>query len=134
IYPDVLQRMLEGFLNVCRESGWAPKWPSPGLRDCMIGTHFDAVVADAVVKGITDWEVEEAYEYLWKNATVPSDTGLHGRQGLQDYLQRGYVAADRTRYAASCTLDYAYGDFCISQVAEYLGRAKEAAALRQRAL
>jgi len=134
-YPDKLKMMLEGWLNACRQAGWSPKWASPGLRDCMIGTHFDAVVADAVARGIVDWDVEEAFSYLWKNATVPSDNGCYGRQELEDYLRLGYVPADKGYHApVSCTLDYAYNDFCTAQVARFLGRQKEAEILRSRTL
>src|SRR5690606_16520699 len=108
VYPDILQRMMVGWLAACREAGWAPKWPSPGLHDCMIGTHYDAVVADAVARGITDWDVAGAFEYLWKNATVPSEDGCYGRRGLEDFLKLGYVAADRIAYSASRTMDFAY--------------------------
>jgi predicted alpha-1,2-mannosidase len=135
VYPDVLKVMLEGWLNACRQAGWSPKWASPGLRDCMIGTHFDAVVADAVARGVTDWNVEEAFSYLWKNATVPSDNGCYGRRELADYLRLGYVPSDKGYHApVSCTLDYAYNDFCVSQVALHLGRTKEAEILRPRTL
>ena len=135
VYPDILKVMLEGWLNACREADWTPKWASPGLRDCMIGTHFDAVVADAVARGITDWDVEGAFAYLWKNATVQSDHGAYGRRELNDYLRLGYVPADKGYHApTSCTLDYAYNDFCVMQVALYLGKTEEAEILRPRTL
>ncbi len=125
-YPDKLKAMLEGWLNASHQAGWTPKWASPGLRDCMIGTHFDVVVADAVARGITDWDVEGAFTYLWKNATVPSDHGAYGRRELADLLRLGYVPSDLHHYAVSCTLDYSYNDFCVAQVARHLGRPKEA--------
>jgi len=131
-YPDVLLKILNGWLNACHQAGWAPKWASPGLRDCMVGTHFDAVVADAIAHGITGWDVESAFAYLWKNATEPSDSGCHGRKELTDYLRLGYVPADRHSHSVSSTLDYAYDDFCISQVAKYLGRTREAEILLPR--
>jgi putative alpha-1,2-mannosidase len=133
VYPDAMKRMLDGWLNACREGGWTPKWASPGRRDCMIGTHFDVVAADAVVKGIGDWDVSEVFSYLWKDATVPSDSGCYGRRGLEDYIRLGYVPADREPHATSSTLDYAYDDFCVAQVAKALGRKAEEVALRQRA-
>lgn len=132
VYPDRLTVLLEGWLNACREGGWSPKWASPGFRDCMIGTHFDAVVADAVAKGVTDWNVEEAFSYLWKNATEPSTDGCFGRRGLEDYVRLGYVPADRVSHAVSRTMDFAYNDFCVAQVAEFLGKTREAEALRPR--
>lgn len=124
-YPDKLQVILEGWLNACREGGWSPKWASPGYRDSMIGTHFDAVVADAIAKGVTNWNVEDAFTYLWKNASEPSTDGRFGRCGLDDYIHLGYVPADRIPYAVSRTLDFAYGDFCVAQVANHLGKGKE---------
>lgn len=133
VYPDKLRLMLEGFLSACRESGWSPKWPSPGPRNCMIGTHFDVVVADAIARGVTDWNVEEAFTYLWKDATVPSEDPCCGRTGLPEYLRLGYVPADLFHHAASATLDYTYDDFCVSRVAAFLGKTREAAELELRA-
>lgn len=133
-YPDKLKIILEGWLNASKQAGWTPKWASPGLRDCMIGTHFDVVVADAVARGITDWDVEGAFGYLWKNATVPSDSGAYGRRELSEFLRLGYVPADKYPYAVSCTLDYAYNDFCVAQVARHLGRDREADLLQPRTL
>lgn len=132
-YPETLRRMLDGWLSACREAGWSPKWPSPGPRDCMIGTHYNVIVADAVAHGIVDWNVEEAFAYLWKDATAPSDDPRYGRAGLEDYLRLGYVPADKYHHAASATLDYSYDDFCISRVARFLGKDKEAEELERRA-
>ncbi len=132
-YPDKLRLMLEGFLSACRESGWSPKWPSPGPRNCMIGTHFDVVVADAIARGVTDWNVEEAFFYLWKDATEASDDPCFGRAGMPEYLRLGYVPSDLYHHAASATLDYTYDDFCVAQVARYLGKTREADELARRA-
>ena len=133
-YPDKLTAILGGWLNACREGGWTPQWVSPGPRRCMIGTHFDAVVADAVARGITGWDVEAAFRYLWQDATVPGDHVTHGRPGLEDYIRLGYLPCDRHHYAVSATLDYAYNDFCVAQVARFLGKREEEAVLRPRAL
>lgn len=132
VYPDKLSDIMKGWLNACRETGWTPRWPSPGARDCMIGTHFDAVAADAISKGITDWGVEETYHYLWKDASEPSGDICFGRYGLEDYIRYGYVPCDRHSYSVSCTLDYAIDDFCVAQVSQFLGRDEEARMLTQR--
>jgi predicted alpha-1,2-mannosidase len=131
-FPDQLTTILQGWLNACKQAGWTPKWPSPGLKDCMIGTHFDAVAADAVARGITGWDVEAVFPFLWRNATEQSSDGRFGRQGLEDFIQLGYLPADRHRYSVSATLDYAYGDFCVMQVARHLGRTREAELLSTR--
>lgn len=133
-YPERLSTMLTGWLNTYRESGWLPKWASPGHRDCMIGTHIDAVFADACVKGIpgVDWEL--AYEAMRKHATTTGvTTGAYGRLGLADYINLGYVPCDRVESAASRTLDFAYNDFCVAQVARTLGHEDECAVFAQRA-
>jgi len=132
VYPDILQGMIDGWMSACRQSGWSPKWSSPGLRDCMIGTHFDVFVADVVSKGLTGWDVSEAFEYLRQDANRESSDGCYGRAGLEDYIRLGYVPCDKYPYAVSSTLDYAYDDFCVAQVASYLGKDAEAAVLLQR--
>ena len=132
-YPDELRAMLGGWLNACREGGWTPKWVSPGHRACMIGTHFAAVAAEAVARGIADWGVEEVYEYLWRDASESSSKATVGRQGLKEYIRLGYVPCDKYPYGVSATLDFAYGDFCVAQVARHLGRHGEADLLLKRA-
>jgi predicted alpha-1,2-mannosidase len=133
--PDRLGDILQGWISAYRESGWFPTWASPGHRVCMVGTHADAVIADAVAKGVQGFDREAAYEGIRKHAfeVVADDTGF-GRLGLAEYLELGYVPDDRVHHAsASRTLDYAYDDFCIAQVARALGREEDARQLLQRA-
>ena len=134
VYPDMLQKIMEGWLQACRQSQWTPKWPSPGPRDAMIGTHFDSVAADIIMKGVVEWDVDEVFHYLWRDSNVVSEQGCYGRQNLEDYLRLGYVPSERAGHSVSATLDYAYDDFCVAQVAKFLGREKEERILRQRAL
>jgi predicted alpha-1,2-mannosidase len=133
--PDRLAEVLRGWISAWRESGWFPTWASPGHRTCMVGTHADAVIADAVVKGVEGFDAAAAYEGIRKHAfeVVAEDTGF-GRLGLADYLELGYVPDDRVHHAsASRTLDYAYDDFCIAQVARALGREADYERLIRRA-
>ena len=53
--------ILEGWLNAYREGGRLPNWPSPGNRPCMIGSHSDSIFADAWVKGIRSFNLQDAY-------------------------------------------------------------------------
>ncbi len=48
LMPAQLNEILEGWTQAYREGGWFPQWASPGYRACMVGTHIDAVFADAV--------------------------------------------------------------------------------------
>lgn len=133
VYPDLLIGILEGWLNAYREGGWFPKWASPGYRDCMIGTHLDVVFADAIVRGVKDFDVELAYEAMRKDAFEPTHTGEYGRENLPSYIQLGYCPIDPAAHgAAARTQEYAYDDFCVAQVARLLGRHDDAALLYRR--
>jgi len=122
VYPDQWKEILQGWVQTFRENNWYPQWPSPGNRGCMIGTHIDAVIADAIVKGIDGFDIETAYAGLRTDATVNPGERDRGRQALDEYLKRGYVPDGRCEYAASAGLDYAYDDWCVAQAARKLGK------------
>lgn len=135
IQPVRLGEIIQGWVNAYHEGGWLPNWPSPGYRACMIGTHIDAVIADACVKGITGFDREAAYAGMVKHASTPVDGEKgYGRIALREYLDLGYVPADKYDHATARTLDYAYDDFCLSQVAGVLGRHEDQAKYQKRAL
>ncbi len=124
MFPDVASRMMAGLMNAVKEGGWLPEWASPGYRGCMIGTHSDAVIADAVAKGITGFDREVALEAMIKHATQEGASDRRfGRQGVDVLDSLGYLPEDGPfKHAASATLDYAYDDWCIAQVAGAIGR------------
>jgi predicted alpha-1,2-mannosidase len=94
---------------------------------CMIGYHAVPVIADAYLKGIRGFDGNEAFEAMKASATyAPYD-------GLGDYMKLGYVPVDREKEAASKTLEYAYDDWAIAQMAGALGRAADRDAFRKRA-
>lgn len=134
LWPSLMNEMLQAWVNVYRDSGWMPKWISPGERSMMPGTLIDVVFADAYVKGIRDFDVKLAYEGLLKHATVPTDQEGLGRRGLREYEKLGYIPGDRYHETVSNTLDYYYGDFCISQLAAEVGTEEEVRKLRERAV
>lgn len=129
IQPERYGEMVEGFLQGYREGGWLAQWPSPGYRVSMPGTHGDAVIADAVVKNIRGFDVKEAYAAITKHADQPATRGGAGRNGIAAYLRLGYVPG-----SVSETLDYAYDDFCVSQVAQSLNLTEDVQKYRQRSL
>ena len=132
--PERLAEIVEGWVQAYREGGWFPKWTSPGYRACMIGTHLDAVIADAVARGITGFDLETAYEAMVKNATqVGDDEGNYGRRGIEAFATLGWVPHDEVEHAAARTQDFAYNDFCVAQVARALGREEEYRRYRERA-
>lgn len=121
IAHEEYEEMLQGYLQSYREAGFLPKWLSPDERGMMPGTLIDAVIADAAVKGLATDLMPEFLEGMLAGATTKSASGNYGRRGTLDYLKYGYVPLDYHE-SVNHTLDYAYSDFCISQVARVLGK------------
>lgn len=133
IEPSWVGGIIRSLLNAFDEGGWLPKWPNPGYSNVMIGTHADSVIADAFVKGIRDYDVEKAYAALRKDATQAGTGRYEARAGIEDTIRLGYAPADKVRESAACTLEYAYDDFCVAQVARGLGRAADYSTFAERA-
>ena len=93
----------------------------------MIGYHAVSVIADAFLKGIRNFDVEAAFEAMKASA------GYGAYDGLDGYMEHGYVLADREVGAASKTLEYAYDDWTIAMMAEALGRDDDHRHFRKRA-
>jgi len=130
--PDWSADILEGWLNAYREGGRLPAWPSPGNRPCMIGSHADSIYADAWVKGLRTFDIKDAHAATLKNAMESNPWA--GRDHVEDYIKFGFVPADKRKDAAtSCTLEYAYGDFCVGVVARAAGKEDIAQKMFQRA-
>lgn len=123
----------EGFVQIYRDSGWLPKWPSPGETGLMPGTYIDAVIAEAAAKDLLSEDLlSAAYAGMLKHATEEDPARRYGRHGTADYNRLGYLPYDKYRECTNHTLDYVYGDFCISVVAARLGDEKNAAFYRAR--
>lgn len=59
-----------GWLNAYVEGGWLPSWASPGYRNCMVGTFADVVVADAIVKNIKGFNLDQAVAAILKDVSL----------------------------------------------------------------
>lgn len=120
---DAYAEMLEGFIADYKDGGWLPRWPSIAERGCMPSTLIDAVIADAAVKGIIGGELlETALEGMINHAENDAPESRFGREGASDYVKLGYVPREKYKQSVNLTLDSAYGDFCIAQVAKVLGK------------
>ena len=136
VYPSVNREIQEGLLNTYRESGFFPEWASPGHRNCMIGNNSASVLADAYLKGIKVNDTEALYKGLiHATQNVHPEVSSTGRLGYDYYNRLGYVPCDVGIHEnAARTLEYAYNDWCILQVAKALDRPKEELAeLKKRA-
>ncbi len=134
LQPEKVSDMIRALLNAYDEGGWIPKFPSPGYSNVMMATHGDSVIADAYIKGIRGFNAEKAFEAMLKNTNTPGDRGYEARDGILDYIKLGFVPVDGYSESVACTMEYAYDDFCVAQMAEALGRAGDHAKLMERAL
>ncbi|KAH9057785.1 glycosyl hydrolase family 92-domain-containing protein [Lactarius vividus] len=137
--PERIPGMVQSMLQDYKEGGWLPMWKNIVETNIMIGTHADSLIAEAVLKGITGFDMDLAYEAVYKDATVPptddgttayydrqENVGYEVRAGLSSvYATRGWVADDTHSESASRTLDYAYDDYAVSVFAGLLGRTQD---------
>jgi predicted alpha-1,2-mannosidase len=108
--------------------GILPVWAFHGLETwCMIGYHAVPVIADAYMKGIRGYPLDEALAAMVASASYAP----YG--GLASYMKLGYVAIDEEGEAASKTLEYAYDDWTIAQMARGMGKTDVAKTFERRA-
>ncbi|WP_312368282.1 GH92 family glycosyl hydrolase [Stenotrophomonas sp.] len=128
--PQRTNDFVNSLLASRRESpyGVLPVWSFHGLETwCMIGYHAVPVIADAYMKGIRGYDTEEALQAMVTSANYgPYD-------GIAQYRELGYVPIDEEGEAASKTLEYAYDDWTIAQMAQDMGKTDVAREFNKRA-
>ncbi|QEC56288.1 GH92 family glycosyl hydrolase [Flavisolibacter ginsenosidimutans] len=123
VYPEVNKEMQQGLVNDYKEGGWLPEWSSPGYADIMIGNNSASVVADAYIKGLRGYDIESLYKAMLHGANNEGPVSAVGRKGVEYYNTLGYVPYDvKIIENAARTLEYAYDDFTIYQLAKALKR------------
>ena len=123
-YPDEAEKMLAGFANIARENDFLPEWCSPGHRDCMVGNNSAAIIAEGASKGlIAPADLKAIYDALcYGSDHLHPDVSSSGRLGYEYYNSLGYIPCDvGINESAARTLEYAYNDWCILQIARALG-------------
>ena len=145
ISPTKSGDMMQSLVRMYEQGGWLPIFPCwNSYTAAMIGDHCVSVLADAYVKGIRNFDAEKAYEAMRKNAfetpaSVEEYKNGMGRRALQSYLKYGYIPLEdevsdafHTNEQVSRTLEYAYDDFCVAQMAKALGKNEDYKALMAR--
>lgn len=123
VYPSINKEMQEGLANDFKEGGFLPEWSSPGFRSVMVGNNSASVVADAYIKGVRGQNMDLLWEALVKGANNEGPLTAVGRAGVKYYNELGYVPYDvKINENAARTLEYAYDDFTIWQLAKALKR------------
>ncbi len=136
VYPDMNSQMMAGLVNTYKESGWLPEWASPGHRNCMIGSNSASLIADSYLKGIRGYDIDVLWEAIIKNTKLEGPMTSVGREGVDYYNKLGYIPNDvGVNENTARTLEYAYDDFTIWQLARELKKSKATQKLfKQRAL
>ena len=126
VYPSINKEMQAGLVNDFKEGGWLPEWSSPGYANIMVGNNSASVVSDAYIKGLRGYDIEILYEALIHGANNAGPMTAVGRAGAEYYKTLGYVPYDvGINESAARTLEYAYDDFTIYQLAKALKKPKK---------
>lgn len=127
ILPKEVPGLINSMLSFYREGGLLPVWELEGNEtNTMIGYHAVPVIADAFLKGFTGFDPEEALKAMVKS-------GMQDTRGLNYYKKMGYIPSRKENESVSKTLEYAYDDWCIAEMARRMGKTKIADEFTQRA-
>lgn len=136
--PDRELDMVKSLIAKGEQGGFLPIFPAwNSYTSEMVGDHADAIIADAYAKGIRGFDAEAAYRLMRKNATDLPSHDLYvdgrGRRGLTSYLKYGYIPLEdhvpdafHGNEQVSRTLEYAYDDFLVGEMAGWLGHTADA--------
>ncbi len=117
--PERVNDFINSMLAFNREFGFLPIWNFHANETyCMIGYHSVPVIVDAYAKGFRGFDADEAFAAMLE--TAAKDT-----LGLNWYRQYKYVPTDLEVESVSKTLEYAFDDWCIAQMARMLNRNEE---------
>lgn len=126
VTPDIMEDYIETQLELYRKNGWTSVGPTGVEYTGIMGvSHETAMIVGAYQKGIRNFDIEEAYEAVHHTVSEQGQkllpcSGLAGNEYLDVYREKGYVPFEMN--PASRTLDYAYDDFCVAQMAKALGK------------
>lgn len=127
VYPERQMDMVRSMIDMYREHGWLPKWELYGRETLtMEGDPSIPVIVDTWMKGLRDFDMDVAYEAMYKSATTPGKDNLL-RPDNDDYMSRGYVPL-REQYdnSVSHALEYYIADYSLATLAESLGKKEDA--------
>lgn len=114
------------FIKQYEQGGRIPVWElSANETECMIGYHGVSVIADAMMKGIKGFDYEKAYE-------AAKNSAMKDIFGLDAYKKYNYISIDNEHESVSKTVEYAYDDWCIAQMAKLLNKKEDYAYFMKR--
>jgi predicted alpha-1,2-mannosidase len=119
---------IQSFLHQYKESGRLPMWElSANETDCMIGFHSVSAIADAFTKGIGGFDTLAVYEAM-------KAASNYSAYGIPIFNKQGYLQVDDESESVSKSLEYAYDNWCIAQMAKLLNKPEEEKLFLKRSL
>jgi predicted alpha-1,2-mannosidase len=120
--------MNRSLVAMADDVGSFDRWPmGHGVTGGMVGTPTDQILSESWQKGVRDWDVDKGWDYSWAHATGP--VSPVGREGVDGYVSRGYVAWEDDGGPAAVTLEYSWSDAALARWAAGLGKDAEHAQL-----
>ncbi len=121
LYTIIQQKRTLDFINTFlrqyEQMGSLPVWELAGNETgCMIGYHSVSVIADALAKGINNFDKEKALAAMIKSSKAD-------KLGIPEQIKYGYIPSNLEHESVSKTLEYAYDDWCIAQTAKIMNKA-----------
>jgi predicted alpha-1,2-mannosidase len=138
VAQDHVNDFIKSIVAKTREYGWLPAQHFLNVYgEAMVGDHLVPIIADAYMKGFRDYDVEFIYNAMRKKALElpsPPVPARSGRAGLKYYMDLDYVPVDKVTESVPNTLELAYDDWCIAQLARELGKKDDYLLFMKRAL
>ncbi|MBF6597610.1 MAG: GH92 family glycosyl hydrolase [Fermentimonas sp.] len=135
LYPETQLNMVRSMVDMYKEGGWLPKWELYSRETLtMEGDPAIPVIVDSWKKGLRDFDIETAFEAMYKSATTPGKDNFL-RPDIDDYLSRGFIPLE-TEFdnSVSHALEYYIADNALSQFAQALGKDDDAHRLYNQSL
>ena len=117
--PTAYGEYLDGFIEHYNQSGWIGRWIAPNAINSMVGTHSDAMIADAYLRGI-EFDYETGLDSALRNASAYSSNVIFGREMTETSNYVGYVN-NSLRQGMSWSLESYLNDAAIAKLAAKLG-------------
>ena len=122
--PGIANKWVRSLLEIYDKGGWLPKGPT-GIEysSIMVASHEIPLMVSAYQKGIRNYNTDKMYEAIRHCQTTPGilheGGGRVGNRNLSSYMELGYVPTEKG--PVSSTLEYAYDDWAVGQMAKALG-------------
>ena len=129
VFPRQESDMVKTLIEISDENGFLPRWDLAGLETtAMVGDPALPVIVDTWFRGIRDFNIEKAYQAMWRNAVTPEKDN-YMRPGMEGWLKYGYIPEDVSKMglrgvwgSVSTGMEYCIADWNLAQMAKSLGK------------